>query len=254
MICNKISLIILSMNKIILKQSEPARPGVACSDFGVFARHSLYSALDVAVDAINDGTPNKYIGNPGIINDLDQTPLVVVITHGRSEGKEKHIDMIRIALSNGADPNLPNVWRKDNTKIYPLERAFESGSIEIVELLLNYGAFFRTRDVDGFLESAIYPSMSLDMVKKAISLGARVNRKHIQKIAWRWRWEMTPEDEYNDTFVKIWKYLYTIEPKIADFIVDSQNWNAEHGMRFEDWMKQPRIMGFDEKESNLTLV
>src|SRR5437016_14535515 len=104
-------MMLMMSEKIVIE--EPARGSlVGCSDFKEFAINAHKMALSVAAQAINAGQPNQYIGNPGIINAYDQTPLVILVSHGKPT-------WVDIALKAGADPNLPSVWRDDGIKVYP---------------------------------------------------------------------------------------------------------------------------------------
>src|SRR5207247_488269 len=98
---------------------------------------------------------------------------------------------------------------------YPLMLAFESGCSMTIKLLLEYGANPKLIDLDDALERAIYPGRSLECVKIAINLGAKVKRDAIQNIVWRWEWHESPSNGDNANFVKIWQYLYEICPLIA---------------------------------------
>lgn len=186
-----------------------------------------------AIDAVNSGQPNKYIGNGNIINALDQTPLIALIRHGNSE-------WVQIALNAGADPNLPNIWRDDNMKIYPLTIAFEEGCPIIVNLLLNAGASTKMVDLDNLLSQAIWPAYSFECVKIAVSLGAKITREHVQKITWRYRRFKPTNDENNASLIQIWRFLYQKSPNIVNFEIGIHNWD-NRDMTFEEWLKKPEL-------------
>jgi hypothetical protein len=229
----------------ILGKPQNTSPLIGCSYFGELVMQSHDLSIAIAARAINNGQPNVYIGNSGIINDLYQTPLIVLIS---SENPK----WIEIALESGADPNLPSIWRDDGQKIYPLTRAFEHGNHLIVNLLLEYGADVKKVDVNELLKHAIWPGESFECVKIAISLGAQVLRRHVQIIVWRWHFQHRPVHPHNANYIKIWQYLYKISPSIGEFMVSDHNY--DHGdTKFADWIKNPRLMGYGEEVSTLTL-
>ena len=76
-------------------------------EFVQYMMSAHLQAVDTAFDAIKHGTPNAYVGNPGIINNFDQTPLVLLVAHANT-----YPEWIEFALQQHADPNVPAVWRK----------------------------------------------------------------------------------------------------------------------------------------------
>jgi hypothetical protein len=123
-------------------------------------------AYDKAMQMLNNGTPNKYVGNPGIINNFQKTALTVFVS-------DHNIEASKYALDKGANPNQPEFWATKNAMKnwvynlipedpvtgffnffrdckknkegrtfhkYPLEIALSDGNYDITQLLLSYGA------------------------------------------------------------------------------------------------------------------
>jgi hypothetical protein len=57
--------------------------------------YSKNQSINLALKAIESGQPNRYLGNPGIVNDFDLTPLVILA--------EKDSELVKYALEHGAD-------------------------------------------------------------------------------------------------------------------------------------------------------
>lgn len=91
--------------------------------------------MDVATKTIKNGFPNMHIGNLGVTNDINQTPLTVLASNFDNS------NIIEWALENGCDPNIPRYWGDPSGyKKYPLELSLECGDIKSVEVMLLYGA------------------------------------------------------------------------------------------------------------------
>lgn len=112
------------------------------NDFGEMMDGINSYAKAFAVETIKSGEPNKYIGNPGIINELQQTPLTVLAGRDASE-------VIGWALKNGCDPNMPRYWAvnwkdkspENGTSLkYPIEQSLGYRDMKSVKLMLEYGA------------------------------------------------------------------------------------------------------------------
>ena len=98
--------------------------------------HQKY-ANEVAISSISKGYPNKYIGNPGIINDLNYTPLTTLAGCFDSNTYE----LVEWALKKGCDPNLPQYNGNPGVgEKFPLEFSIENGDIKSIEILIRYGA------------------------------------------------------------------------------------------------------------------
>ena len=82
---------------------------------------------------------NAYINLQDCTGD---TPLYWVLSHCGSNGKS--VDMVRLLLERGADPNICN----DNYST-PLHLASRQGLLEAARLLLSYGAEVDEKDGNG---------------------------------------------------------------------------------------------------------
>ena len=131
------------------------------TDFKVFTMAAHDHAMSVAISCIKQGYPNAYVGNPGIINYFDLTPLVILVG-------SNSVEWVKVALEAHADLNLPAIWRDDNTKVYPLMRAFEHGNIEMINLLLDYGADIKNMEIYDLLDRSIWMTKSVECVKLAM--------------------------------------------------------------------------------------
>lgn len=86
-----------------------------------------------AMEAVNKGDIDKYIGNPGIINGLNMTPLIALIEENATKEAVECLEL-------GCNPNLPQYWIDGRKRTYPLEVACEKGDYVIVKTLLEKGA------------------------------------------------------------------------------------------------------------------
>lgn len=181
--------------------SEIKKQGGPPSDFLQFSIQIDRYADQVALQAIQDGRANNYIGNPGIINDLEQTPLTVLIKGNTNP------NIIKKALNAGADPNKHSYW-KNSGKInsYPLELALEYGNEAVAKILLEYGADKNLISLERTLISAIkFSPRTLDCIKLLIDLGADPHKNPIYRSGYigensaidelkkNYAWEKEPE-------------------------------------------------------------
>lgn len=122
----------------------------AATDFGKIQLCIQNYCVKVAIQTIKNGEPNKYIGNPGIINDLNMTPLTALCD------KVHDPELIEWALKAGADPNKHGYWKKTETIWrYPLEFALSYGDITISNLLISYGANIRLINLEQTLRETL---------------------------------------------------------------------------------------------------
>ncbi|MBI1791001.1 MAG: ankyrin repeat domain-containing protein [Acidobacteria bacterium] len=89
-----------------------------------------------------------------------RSPYGVTPVHFASQNG--HLEVLRILLENGADPNLRDTFYN----FAPLARAADKGHVAVVKLLLDKGA----TGVDALLNSAV-GSNNLDLVKVALEKG-----------------------------------------------------------------------------------
>src|SRR5437016_3476370 len=104
-----------------------------------------------------------------------------------------------------------------NRPIYPLQLAFGYDSSQLIKLLIQYGADLKKVNPDQLLENAIFIAKSLENVKLAISFGAQIHEKHLEAITSTWFRSGGSTHPDNLKLIKIWQYLYQINPSIADF-------------------------------------
>ncbi len=222
-------------------------------------KHTFTSLMDEIgkIDVMADAPPvlgaayfNEYIGNPGIINDFDQTRFLHLVSKG-------DYSTIQHALQLGADPNLPGIWRdKDKaqqTKVYPLERAADGGDEKLVQLLLDYKATLQKNiSANDMLQAAIWPSHSLGIARIALMLGANITPETLWLIKHRWHYEHSPGKAPNSTMIDIWHLLYRHNISIGKMAVTRHD-DPKYDMTFEEFVHDPRIMGYGETTSNLTL-
>jgi hypothetical protein len=113
------------------------------------------------------GRPNEYMGNPGIINDLNKTPLTVLVGPGPEAAAA-----VKYALDRDADPNLPQYWTEhhDPSPSFPLELAFQSDCADQVRLLLDAKADVTRCSAPRMLQDCVKHG-SMELVEVLLSLG-----------------------------------------------------------------------------------
>jgi hypothetical protein len=99
--------------------------------FADMMRTVQHRARGAALVQIAQGRPNEYMGSPGIINDLNRTPLTILVGPGPEATAH-----VKFALEHGADPNLPQYW-PEHEDFSPRLLAFEYGNTTQVRLLLD---------------------------------------------------------------------------------------------------------------------
>jgi ankyrin repeat protein len=122
----------------------------------------------ISLDTIQRGMPNEYIGNPGVVNAFNGTPLIFLIQRGT-------VEQVRYALEHGANPNIPCLWGGEVSS-YPLQGAFSRRQAwELVQLLLQHGAEKRNLKLQRALQDAIWPAKCNRCVQFLLDEGAQPN-------------------------------------------------------------------------------
>ncbi|OJZ85409.1 hypothetical protein ASPFODRAFT_719913 [Aspergillus luchuensis CBS 106.47] len=75
--------------------------------------------------------------HPAITPEIWQDIVTSCMAEAAIEG---HLEVVRLSLDRGADPNDPVFWKRSEVRAPPLHNAIAGGYTEIVELLLDRGA------------------------------------------------------------------------------------------------------------------
>jgi len=75
-------------------------------------------------------------------------PLQIACVHDDSQDSHDNLEIVKILLEHGADPNIYSLYIPDN-KHTPLHISCKHGGLGMVKLLLQYGADIQTKDVFG---------------------------------------------------------------------------------------------------------
>lgn len=154
---------------------------------------------DLAHGADVNATCTSFIGVPSSCDGFDGTPLYYAVD-------KNHVDIVRILLMHGADPNEKSIVtlplmqavfkgyvdvtrllldhgadanKKDNLELTPLIYAAENDNVNIVRVLLNHGADINATAGTFQQTALIYATLSgnSNVVRLLLSRGANVNTK-----------------------------------------------------------------------------
>ena len=106
-----------------------------------------FTPLSEAADGMQFEAIQVLLGHNADINFADnagRTPLYLVLYYRSSE--EKFVDMVRLLLEHGADPNIST---SDLAHSTPLHLAASRGLLEVARLLLSHGAKVDEKDGEG---------------------------------------------------------------------------------------------------------
>lgn len=172
-------------------------------------------AHKTAIKAMESGSIDQYLGNPGIVNDYDQTLLNILI-------RFKDVERVKILLERGANPNMPNIQRKLGKETYPLQIAFRQKSLQMVKMLLEKGASFELIcPHELFLDCVLSPSFECfhylfeNKIITINHIGHREIRSSFNRLTASQR-----TSEYNN-MVAICQFLILLKSDFLDYEVDT---------------------------------